>query len=31
VHNGDFAPDGRILVYTRDTDTGDIYVLKGAL
>ncbi len=30
VHNGGFSPDGRSVIYTRDTDTGDVYVLEGA-
>jgi Tol biopolymer transport system component len=30
VHNGGFAPDGRSVVFTRDTDTGDVHVLDGA-
>ncbi len=29
VHNGGFSPDGTSVVYTRDTDTGDVYVLEG--
>jgi YD repeat-containing protein len=30
VHNGSWSPDGLTLVYTRDTDTGDVYMLEGA-
>jgi Tol biopolymer transport system component len=30
VHNGGWAPDGRSVVYTRDTDTGNVHVLEGA-
>jgi len=30
VHNGGWSPDGTQVVYTRDTDTGDVYVLEGA-
>jgi Tol biopolymer transport system component len=30
VHNGGWSPDGRSVVYTRDTDTGDVHVLEGA-
>jgi Tol biopolymer transport system component len=30
VHNGGWSPDGRSVVFTRDTDTGDVYVLDGA-
>jgi len=29
VHNGDWSPDGREVVYTRDTDSGDVFVLDG--
>jgi Tol biopolymer transport system component len=29
VHNGGFTPDGKAVVYTRDTDTADIYELEG--
>ncbi len=29
VHNGDIAPDGRTVVYTRDTDSADLYELEG--
>ncbi len=31
VHNGGWSPDSRQVIYTRDTDTGDVYVLEGAL
>ncbi|HEU5181003.1 MAG TPA: hypothetical protein VFW45_09430, partial [Candidatus Polarisedimenticolia bacterium] len=31
VHNGGWSPDSRQVIYTRDTDTGDIYLLEGAL
>jgi hypothetical protein len=31
VHNGGWSPDGLSVVYTRDTDTGDVYMLEGAL
>ena len=27
VHNGGWSPDSKSLVYTRDTDHGDIYEL----
>jgi TolB protein len=30
VHNGGWSPDGKRVIYTRDTDTGDLYVLDGA-
>ena len=30
VHNGGWSPDGRSLVFTRDTDEGDVFVLDGA-
>jgi len=29
VHNGGWSPDGRQVVYTRDTDSGDLFVLDG--
>jgi Tol biopolymer transport system component len=29
VHNGDISPDGASVVYTRDTDSADIYELEG--
>lgn len=29
IHNGGFAPDGRGVVYTRDTDTANIYLIEG--
>lgn len=29
VHNGGWAPDGEGVVYTRDTDIGDVYMLEG--
>jgi Tol biopolymer transport system component/predicted Ser/Thr protein kinase len=28
VHNGGWSPDGREIVYTRDLDAGDIYVIE---
>jgi Tol biopolymer transport system component/predicted Ser/Thr protein kinase len=28
VHNGGWSPDGKQIVYTRDTDAGDIYVIE---
>ncbi len=28
VHNGGWSPDGREIVYTRDIDGGDIYVIE---
>ncbi len=31
VHNGGWSPDSKQVIYTRDTDTGDIYLLEGAL
>lgn len=30
VHNGGFTPDGKSVVYTRDTDTANIYMIEGA-
>jgi serine/threonine protein kinase len=30
VHNGGWSPDSKQVIYTRDTDTGDIYLLEGA-
>jgi serine/threonine protein kinase/Tol biopolymer transport system component len=30
VHNGGWSSDGRTVIYTRDTDTGDVYALEGA-
>ncbi len=29
VHNGNWSPDGEGIVYTRDTDAGDIYVIEN--
>jgi Tol biopolymer transport system component len=29
VHNGGLSADGRIAVYTRDTDSSDLYELEG--
>jgi hypothetical protein len=26
---GDFSPDGKYLVYDRDTDRGDIFLLEN--
>jgi serine/threonine protein kinase len=31
VHNGGWSPDSRQVIYTRDTDTGDIYLMEGGL
>jgi Tol biopolymer transport system component len=31
VHNGGWSPDSKQVIYTRDTDTGDIYLLEGGL
>jgi serine/threonine protein kinase len=31
VHNGGWSPDSKQVIYTRDTDTGDIYLLEGAM
>jgi Tol biopolymer transport system component len=31
VHNGGWSPDSKRVIYTRDTDAGDIYLLEGAL
>ena len=31
VHNGGWGPDSRQVIYTRDTDSSDIYLLEGAL
>jgi hypothetical protein len=28
VHNGGFSPDGDSVIYTRDTDRGDLYVIE---
>jgi TolB protein len=30
VHNGSWSPDGKQVIYTRDTDAGDILVMSGA-
>ena len=30
IHNGGWSPDGKEAVYTRDTDTGNIYVIDRA-
>jgi hypothetical protein len=30
THNGGWAPDGRSVIFTRDTDAGDVFVLDGA-
>jgi len=30
AHNGGWAPDGRSVIFTRDTDSGDVFVLDGA-
>jgi hypothetical protein len=30
VHNGGWTPDSKSVVYTRDTDTANIYVIEGA-
>jgi len=30
VHNGGWSPDSKQVIYTRDTDTGDVYLLEGA-
>ncbi|MGH9556576.1 MAG: protein kinase domain-containing protein [Terriglobales bacterium] len=29
VHNGGWSPDGKAVVYTRDNDSGDIYVIEN--
>ncbi len=29
VHNGGWSPDGKRIVYTRDADQGDIYVIEN--
>jgi Tol biopolymer transport system component len=31
VHNGGWLPDSQGVIYTRDTDSSDIYLLEGAL
>jgi TolB protein len=31
VHNGGWSPDSKQVIYTRDTDSSDIYLLEGAL
>jgi Tol biopolymer transport system component len=31
VHNGGWSPDSKQVIYTRDTDTGDIYLIEGGL
>jgi Tol biopolymer transport system component len=31
VHNGGWSPDSKQVIYTRDTDTGDIYLLEGVM
>jgi hypothetical protein len=28
VHNGGWSPDARQIVYTRDVDAGDLYVIE---
>ncbi|MHC5066551.1 MAG: hypothetical protein ACYTG5_21555 [Planctomycetota bacterium] len=28
VHNGGFSPDGKLLVYTQDTDSGDVFLIE---
>jgi Tol biopolymer transport system component len=28
VHNGGWSPDGKDIVYTQDTDKGDIYIIE---
>jgi len=30
VHNGDWLPDGTTVVYTRDTDTANVFLIEGA-
>jgi len=30
VHNGGWTPDSQRVIYTRDTDTGDVHILAGA-
>jgi hypothetical protein len=29
VHNGGWSPDGKAIVYTRDLDSGDVYVIEN--
>ena len=29
VHNGSWSPDGKQIVYTRDTDSADISIIEG--
>ncbi len=29
VHNGSWSPDGQTIVYTQDTDDGDIYLIQN--
>jgi len=29
VHTGGWSPDGKTIVYTRDTDQGDLYVIEN--
>ena len=29
VHNGGWSPDGKAVVYTRDNDSGDVYVIEN--
>ena len=31
VHNGGWSADSKQVIYTRDTDTGDVYLLEGAM
>jgi len=31
AHNGGWSPDSKQVIFTRDTDSGDIYLLEGAL
>ena len=28
VHNGGWSPDGRAILYTRDSDNGDVFILQ---
>jgi hypothetical protein len=30
VHNGGWSPDSKQVIYTRDTDAGDVLVMSGA-
>jgi hypothetical protein len=31
VHNGGWSPDSKQVIDTRDTDSGDVYLIEEAL